>query len=259
MNREQTHIGCIDGKTIVVRRQRGEVILNIGRAEARLSKEATTRLVNLLSTTKYPPRRSNKREYVKPAVKRRRDHETITDLMTENLISSGTVFVLTEEGVDHFALITEDGLIDIEGHTERTPSGACEWVIGRPCSGWERWRVPGENSLAALRWILRAKQFPDKDHGYAHSTTREKNSIAMEWVDYALTRGYDPGEYNESQVEGYLIDRQLKNDCHYTASTLKVYRGHLRQWFNYYGASVMDVDSKPEVAPWMKEESDERS
>lgn len=238
MNQQTEHIGCIDGKTIVLRHQGDEVLLDVGREEARLSKEAAKRLANLLSTTSSLPRRSDETdtsEHVQPPVKRKGHRETITDLMTENLISSGTVIVLTEEGIDHFGLITEDGLIDIEGHTEKTPSGACEWVIGRPCSGWRRWRVQGGNSLVTLRWMLRAKRFPDKEHGYALSTTREKTSIAVEWVDYALARGYDPGKYNEAKVENYLTDRQLRNDYRYTDSTLKVYQGHLRQWFDYYG------------------------
>ena len=237
MTQQPEHIGCIDGKTIVLRRQRGEVLLDFGRAEARLSEEAATRLARLLSATCSLPRRSDEidRPEFKPPIKRKRHRETITDLMAENLISSGTVIVLTEEGIDHFGFITEDGMIDIEGHTEKTLSGACEWVIGRPCSGWRRWRVQGGNSLITLRWMLRAKRFPDKEHGYALSTTREKTSIAVEWVDYALARGYDPGKYNETHVEAYLTDRQLRNDYRYTDSTLKVYRGHLRQWFDHYG------------------------
>lgn len=237
MTQQPEYIGCIDGRAIVVRRQADEIVLTFDGVEARLSMEAAVRLANLLpSTTSSPILSDNKSRYVRPIVRQSSPRETIVDLMEENLIQVGTVLTLRHRRLDHFGTVTMDGKIDINGHKYDTPSGACIWVTGRKtCNGWAEWKVRDGRSLADLRWMLRAKRFPAENHGYAESTAREKQMIAIGWVDYALARGLGPGKKGNAETEAFLADRQLKSDYRYTESTLNVYRGHLRHWFEWCG------------------------
>ena len=238
MTQRPEYVGCMDGSTIVVRRQADEIVLIIGGVEARLSREAAIRLANLLPSATPSSRPSNKRRRTTHVlVKRRTYPETITDLIEEGLIQVGTLITMRYKNVDRFGTITVDGMIDIDGHKEETPSGACIWVTGRQtCNGWAEWKLRDGKSFADLRWMLRAKRFPGGNHEYAELTTGEKQKqmIATGWVDYALVRGLDPSKEDKAKMEAYLVDRQLKSDYHYTESTLNVYRAHLRHWFNDY-------------------------
>lgn len=232
MTQQPEYIGCMDGRAIILRRQADEIVLTFDGAEARLSIEAAIRLANFLPSVTPSSRSSDdKPRFVQPLKRRGRYRETIADLIEEGLLSVGEVLTISHYGMDHFATITEDGKFNIDGHKEKSPSGAGERVIGRPCSGWKLWKTKDGNTLAVLRWMLRAKQFPGEKHGYAVSTARDKQVIATGWVDYALARGLDPGKKDNTKTEAFLADRQLKSDYRYTESTLNVYRGHLRQWF----------------------------
>lgn len=232
MNQQPEYIGCLDGKVIVLSCHDSEFVLAIDKVEARLSTEAAIRLSNLLSSaTSLPIPSSDKKRYIQPLRRRGRHRSTIADLIEEGLLSVGEILTIRHDGMDRFATITEDGRFNIDGHKEKTPSGAGEWVIGRPCSGWRLWKIKDGKTLADLRWMMRARRFPGENHGYAVSTAREKQVIATGWVDYALARGLDPSKKENTKTEAFLADRQLKSDYRYTESTLNVYRGHLRQWF----------------------------
>ena len=240
MIQQPEYIGCMDGRAIVVLRQAEEIVLTFDGVEARLSIEAAIRLANLLPSVTPASRpvikRRRRRRSIQPLVKKRSYPETIADLIEEGLIQVGTVLTMRYYNMDHFGTITVDGKIDIDGHKEKTPSGAGKWVIGRECSGWDTWKLQDGNSLAGLRWMLRAKRFPGENHGYAESTAQEENMLAMAWVDYALARGLDPGKKDNTKVEAFLTDRQRKSNCHYAESTLNAYRMRLRHWFDYYDA-----------------------
>ena len=238
MTQQPEYIGCMDGRAIVLRRQADEIILSFDGVEARLSIEAAIRLANLLPSVTPASRpvikRRRRRRSAHPLVKRRGYPETIADLIEEGLIQVGTVLNIRHQNVERYGSITVDGKIDINGHEEDTLSAAGKWVIGRECSGWDTWKLQDGKSLADLRWALRAKRFPGKNHGYAESTAREENMLAMAWVDYALARGLDPGEKDNAKVEDFLTDRQRKINHHYAESTLNAYRMRLRHWFDYY-------------------------
>ena len=175
---------------------------------------------------------SVKRELKKP----HRRREKIADLLAEGLLTVGTFLTMTHYGKTHFAKVTEDGSIDINGYKAQSPSSACQYVTGRPCSGWRVWYVQDGPSLVDLRWILRAKRFPDEGRGNTALTTLEKQKrmIAVGWVNYALERGLDPSTFNEDLSENYLTERQLENNQRYAESTLANYRRYLRQWFKLY-------------------------
>ena len=240
MTQQPEYIGCIDGRAIVVRRQADEILLTFDGVEARLSVEAAIRLANLLPSVKPSSSPSNKRRRqrsVQQLVKRRSYPETIADLIEEGLIQVSTILTMRYQNVDRFGTVTMDGRIDIDGHKEETPSGACIWVTGRQtCNGWAEWKVRDGKSLADLRWMLRAKRFPP-NNGKVLLTQldKQKNMIAMGWVDYALSEKLNPGTHKESAIERYLIFRQTSADYYYTESTLDSYRRHLRQWFEWCG------------------------
>ena len=232
MNQQLEYIGCLDGKVIVLSCHDNEFVLAIDNVEARLSTEAAIRLSNRLSSATSLTRPSgDKIRLVQPLKGRGRHRDNIADLIEEGLLSVGEILTIRHDGIDRFATITEDGRFNIDGHKEKTPSGAGEWVIGRPCSGWRLWKIKDGKPLADLRWMMRARRFPGENHGYAESTTREKQLVAKGWVDYALARGLDPSKNDNTKTEAFLADRQLKSDYRYTESTLNNYRGHLRQWF----------------------------
>ena len=237
MTQQPEYIGCMDGRAIVLHRQADEIVLTFDGVEARLSIEAAIRFANLLPSVTPSSRPSNKRRgrrSIQPLVKRRSYPETIGDLIEEDLIQVGTVLTLRYKKMDRFGTITADGMIDVDGYKEESPSAAGQRVIGRTCNGWQEWRVYGGSRLTDLRWMLRAKRFPGENHGYAESTAHEENMLAMAWVDYALARGLDPGKKDNTKVEDFLIDRQRNSNCHYAESTLNAYRMRLRHWFDYY-------------------------
>ena len=137
---------------------------------------------------------------------------------------------MTHGGEEHYATVAEEGVLDLDGHREETPSGAARHVTGGSYNGWTAWNVVDGEPLAALRWRLRAARFLGDDHGYAESTVAEKRMIARRWVEYALSRGLDPGQADEQAVEGLLGGNE------YSDGTLASYRGHLRQWFGQFTA-----------------------
>ena len=216
------HIGCIDGRVLTVRHEPGEVVLDVSGTEVRLSRDGAMRLAGSLSVEPSPPGGSGSK--TQPAGTR----ESVADLLEAGLVVVGIRLVMTHGGKEHYATVVEGGVLDVDGHREETPSGAARHVTGGSYNGWTVWSVVDGESLAALRWRLRASRFPGDDHGYAGSTVAEKRMIARRWVESALSRGLDPGRADEQAVEDFLGGRD------YSDSTIASYRGHLRQWFGQH-------------------------
>ena len=238
MNQQSEYIEGINGSiSIAISRRSDEISLVFGGVEARLSIEDAFRLAYLLqSNASKPVPLDDKPQPARPSVKRRRRYrETISDLMEEGLITVGTVLTIKYKYMERSGTITADGMIDIDGYMERSPSAAGRRVTGKSCNGWQEWRVRDGHRLVDLRWMLRAKRFPGENHGYAESTAREKQMIAVGWVDYALARGLDPGKKGNTKTEGFLSDRQRKSEYRYADGTLDSYRIHLRHWFEWCG------------------------
>ena len=242
MNQQPEYIEGINGSiTIAISRNANEISLVFGGVEARLSIEDAFRLAYLLQSNAapIPVPSDDKPEPVQPSVKRRgrRYRETISDLIEESLIEVGTVLTIKYKYMERSGTVTADGMIDIDGYIERSPSAAGRRVTGKSCNGWQEWRVRDGHRLDDLRWMLRAKRFPGENHGYAESTAREKQMIARGWVDYALARGLDPGKKGNTKTEAFLDDRQRQSDYRYTDGTLDSYRLHLRHWFEWCKAN----------------------
>lgn len=241
MTQRPEYIGCIDGNTIVLSHRNDEYVLSFGGIEARLSMEAAFRLASLLQpTASIPASSEDKPRPVRPSVKRKRYsryRETISDLIEEGLIEVGTVLVIKHKYTERSGTVTSDGMINVDGYIEATPSAAGSRLIDRTCNGWQEWRVYGGPRLADLRWMLRAKRFPTENHEYAPGYTKEKSRIAIGWVNYALGEGLDPGVRNDARAEKYLEIRQASSEYRYTDSTLASYRRHLHQWFEWCKAN----------------------
>lgn len=233
----EKHIGCLDGSTIGVSRHGEKIIVSIGDKKAGLSLEGTQRLVDhLTSLFQTDPRVEEDKPILPdkppPPVTHR---ETLYDLMAEGLVQVGTELTLTSHGKTHYATITHAGLFNIKGHLESTPSGAGQYVMGRPCSGWRLWRVKDGPILIDLRWKLRAKRFPVRGPNDTLSDIqKQKRMIVTGWVDHALHRGLNPGRCNEKNLENYLDKRQREAGYRYTKSTLDSYRRHLLQWCDWW-------------------------
>lgn len=241
MTQQPEYIGCIDGRAIVVRRQADEILLTFDEVEARLSIEAAIRLANLLpSATSLPITSDHVPRFVHSKVRQSRPRETIVDLIEEGLIQVGIVLTMRHYNVDHFGTLTSDGKIDIDGQKYETPSAAGKWVTGRQtCNGWAEWKVRDGISLIDLRWMLRAKRFPPINNGEVlwSQLDKQKNMIAMGWVDYALSKKLNPGARNESAIERYFEYRQLSSEYRYKDRTLEQYRRNLRHWFQWCKAN----------------------
>ena len=243
MNQQSEHIEGINGSiNIAISRRSDEISLVFGGVEARLSIEDAFRLAYLLQSNaaSKPVPSDDKPEPTQPSVTRKRYsryRETISDLIEENLIEVGTVLIIKHKYAERSGTVTADGMIDVDGYIERTPSAAGSRVVGRTCNGWQEWRVYGGPRLADLRWMLRAKRFPGENQGYTVSTLREKKRIATGWVDYALARELDPSKKDIERIEDYLTERQLTSNKHYSESTMTMYRRHLHQWFEWCKAN----------------------
>lgn len=234
MNREQVHIGCIDGKTIALRRQGDEFVLCFDRAEARLSKEAAIRLANLLTSSSNNSNPEKGRTYStiqRLSERTSKTTETLADLLEEGILEVGSVLIMTHQGKDHYATVTSQGALDLDGHIELTPSGASKWVTGQESDGWRVWSIRNGARLSHLRWKLRSIRFLGDNHGYVLSTIREKRKIVRRWINYTLDNGLDPKAFDEKTIEGHLAERKLAYN--YAEATLHYYRSTIRQWCEY--------------------------
>ena len=234
----EKHIGCPDGSTIGISRHGEKIVISIGDMEAGISLEGCRKLVDHLTALFQTDPRVKKEEEPIPPDKPSQPvthRETLYDLLTEGLVQVGTELTLTSHGKIYYATITNAGLFNIKGHLESTPSGAGQYVMGRPCSGWGLWRVKNGPILTDLRWKLRAKRFPVKgNNNTLNDIQKQKRMIATGWVDHALNYGLNPGRRSEKDLESYLDERQRNAGYSYTESTLDSYRRHLHQWCEWW-------------------------
>ena len=230
MTQRDEHIGCIDGRTLTVRRGPDEVVLGIGGSDARLSLDAARLLALRLAPP--PPSTESPQESRPPRSPYSREQpqrwERIVHLIEAELLSVGAGITLTHHGQTHHAKVTGEGSIEIDGQIFDSPSPAAEYVTKRSCNGWQEWRVVDGPLLIDLRWKFRARTFLGDNHPYAQATIDQKRSIARRWVDFALARGLDPGKRDDAAVEDLLGGHD------YVESTLSSYRSHLEQWFEKY-------------------------
>ena len=70
----------------------------------------------------------------------------IADLLREGIIAPGMMFRLRRIGTN--AVVTDSGLLDVQGDLYDSPSRAAEAILHRATNGWQAW----EFQDSAGRW-----------------------------------------------------------------------------------------------------------
>jgi hypothetical protein len=77
---------------------------------------------------------------------------TIRDLVASGHLAVGTVLVTRAGNFEgRSATVTADGLLEMDGTTYDSPSGAGREVLGRAVNGWSLWRLPDGGRLMDVR------------------------------------------------------------------------------------------------------------
>ena len=235
----EKYIGCIDGTLLEVRAKQDEVILSVGRSEARMSVEAAGRLADLLGRldrerqSREPSKhRSGEKSRRKSRARKYRSRHypvKIHDLIKAGYLDPYSILTFHRGNQVHEALVTNDGKLLVGDSEFSSPSGAAKHAAGTTTEpGWALWRLNGE-PLASLRWKLLAERFPGERLDWSEEYINDKRRAATRWVAYALANNLDPGISNETALEDHFTSLELAE------STRTLYRHHLRQWFEEYG------------------------
>ena len=76
-------------------------------------------------------------------------------------------------------------------------------------------------------WTSRASDFPPQDHPGDESYHAEIGQVVRRYVEFALSKGADPGRRDGQLVEEFLSSREPE----YADKTKTDYRLHVRKWF----------------------------
>lgn len=77
---------------------------------------------------------------------------TLRDLVASGQLAVGTVLVSRAgDFAGRAATVTADGLLEMDGTTYDSPSGAGREVVGRAINGWSFWRLPDGGKLMDVR------------------------------------------------------------------------------------------------------------
>ena len=146
---------CVDGEPIVLKRLDGTVSLHTDSERYELSdKEAGCMGEWLVSQIGQPSGSGSTRSKPRNGRKKPCRYEgTVWGLMRAGLLKPGTVLTMTYAGKEHKAKVLPEGELEVYGQIFNTPSGACEFVLGRSCNGWTAWKTP-ERPLDDLRQEL---------------------------------------------------------------------------------------------------------
>jgi alkylated DNA nucleotide flippase Atl1 len=95
----------------------------------------------------------------------------IRHLVTAGLLSPGTMLTPRPGAWASFeALVRADGLLEVNGQTFETPSGAGKFVKGAVTNGWHFWRLPDGRKLLELRSALTGAQPAKAESSFDWST-----------------------------------------------------------------------------------------
>ena len=78
-------------------------------------------------------------------------------------------------------------------------------------------------------WRRRAERFPPHNPQHSAQYAAEKRQVVCRWVEWALSKGIDPGTRDRSASEEFLSQGGTRG--HYSDNTLTSYRRHLDEWF----------------------------
>lgn len=118
--------------------------------EARID-ERTTALTVALQETWVAPEGHNP-DPIKRTEQEAAGWVTLRDLVASGDLAIGTVLIARDGNYEgRTATVTADGLLELDGTTYDTPSGAGKEVLGRAVNGWSFWRLPEGGKLMDVR------------------------------------------------------------------------------------------------------------
>lgn len=151
-NQKQIRIYCVEDEHIMLKRLDGTILLHTDSERCEFPDDEVCRLVKWLESQIGQPPVSRS---IIPQPRRgpRTYPGTVWGLIRAGLLQPGTVLTMTYTGKDYKAKVLPEGELEVHGQIFNTPSGACGFVLDRPCNGWTVWKTP-ERTLDELRQEL---------------------------------------------------------------------------------------------------------
>ncbi|WP_419918920.1 hypothetical protein [Candidatus Poriferisocius sp.] len=228
-------VKCLDGSLVYVHQDAETVEVVVRGYKVTMTLEAASQLSQLLVPDRQAPKqpapsKTSESRPLKRAAPTRvsRSRGSIAELLAEGLLPPLSILMAYHQGKDYEALVTDEGRLIVDDKEFDTPSAAAMYALGRQSwNGWTFWHFDGI-PISNLRWRLRAKHFTNDQSDISDSYRNEKQSVINRWMEWALKRGFNPGNRDEDTVERFL------NEWEYSPSTLNSYRRHLNEWFDIY-------------------------
>ena len=118
--------------------------------EERINDRTHSMVTALLET--WPAPEGHNPDPVKRSEQESAGWVTLRDLVASGHLPVGTVLAAREGNYEgRAATVTADGLLEMDGKTYDTPSGAGKEVLGRAVNGWTFWRLPNGGRLMDVR------------------------------------------------------------------------------------------------------------
>ena len=157
--RNKIRIFCVDNDPIVLERLDRTISLYADSERYEFSDGEAAHLVEWLVPQIGQPSGSGSTisEPKKGRKKPCRYEVTVWGLIQAGLLKPGTVLILTYTGKDYKAKVLADGKLEVNGQILASPSGACEFVLGRSCNGWTAWKTPGRTLNELRQELLRRR------------------------------------------------------------------------------------------------------
>lgn len=118
--------------------------------EQRINDRTSSMTTALLET--WPAPQGHNPDPVKRSEQEAAGWVMLRDLVASGHLPVGTILTAREGNYEgRAATVTADGLLEMDGKTYDTPSGAGKEVLGRAVNGWTFWRLPDGGKLIDVR------------------------------------------------------------------------------------------------------------
>lgn len=138
-------------------------------------------------------------------------------LLDAGMLLAGETLKMRSGGVEHSAVVRQDGSFDIDGHIEGSPTEAASYAAQAPRSGWRIWKNAAGEALEELRWRLRASDFRDAEG--------DPSKTVEEWVDFCIRKRLKPNRDRPGTVAAFFSDKGVED--------VSSARAVLDQWFKW--------------------------
>lgn len=118
--------------------------------EGRIENRTTSMTTAILET--WPAPAGHNPDPIKRTEQEAAGWVMLRDLVASGHLPVGTVLIAREGNYEgRSATVNADGLLEMDGKTYDTPSGAGKEVLGRAVNGWTFWRLPDGGKLIDVR------------------------------------------------------------------------------------------------------------